>query len=112
MPYIEEIPEKAFYKIGEVAEIFGVNTSLIRYWEKEFKELKPFKNKKGTRFFTRKDMETFQLIFYLVKEQGYTLQGAKDILATKNREILDKKRELYNSLTKIKSFLLDIKAEL
>ncbi len=100
-----------FYRIGEVAEIFGVSTSLIRFWEKEFDTLKPFKNKKGTRYFTREDMETFQTIFYLVKERGHTLQGAKDILSSK-KEKADKNREIYNSLNKIKTYLLDIKSEL
>ncbi len=111
MPFIEENPEKMFYRIGEVAEMFGVNPSLIRFWEKEFNTFKPFKNKKGTRYFTREDIETFQRIYYLVKERGYTLQGAKEALAAKP-EAIDKQRELYNSLCKIRQFLADIKAEL
>lgn len=100
-----------FYKIGEVAAIFGVKPSLIRFWENEFDALKPFRNKKGTRYFTDEDLQTFQTIFYLVKEKGHTLESAKKILATRKQET-DKEREIYNSLCRIKSFLLEIKSEL
>ena len=103
--------EKMFYSIGEVAKIFGVNTSLIRFWEREFPSLKPFKNKHGIRYFTKNDIETFRTIFYLVKECGYTLQGAKDQLKV-NKENIEKKAEIHASLTKMKQFLLDIKAEM
>ena len=103
--------EKMFYSIGEVAKIFGVNTSLIRFWEREFPSLKPFKNKHGIRYFTKNDIETFRTIFYLVKECGYTLQGAKEQLKT-NKENIEKKAEIHASLTKMKQFLLDIKAEM
>lgn len=111
MPYIEEKPEKMFYRIGEVAEMFGVNTSLIRFWEKEFDSLKPFRNKKGTRYFTREDMQTFQQIFYLVRERGLTLEGAKNALQT-HPERTERSRELYDSLCKIRQYLMDLKAEL
>ena len=111
MPYIEKNPKKMFYKIGEVAAVFGVTPSLIRFWEKEFDMLKPFRNNKGTRYFTDEDMETFQTIFYLVKEKGHTLESAKEILATRKNEA-DRQREIYNSLCRIKSFLLEIKSEL
>lgn len=80
MPYRERPIEKLYFSIGEVAEMFGVNTSLIRFWEKEFDVIKPTKNRKGNRMFTREDIENFKKIFELVKEQGYTLQGAKDRL--------------------------------
>jgi DNA-binding transcriptional MerR regulator len=103
--------EKMFYPIGEVAKMFDVNTSLIRFWEKEFDCIKPFKNKKGTRYFTHEDIETFQTIFYLVKQCGYTLQGAKDRLSANNAQI-EKNAQIYNSLSKIKQFLLDIKTDL
>ena len=73
MPYKEKKVEKLYYSIGEVAEMFGVNTSLIRFWEKEFDIIKPKKNKKGNRFFTKSDIENFNLIFHLVKERGMTL---------------------------------------
>ena len=103
--------EKMFYPIGEVAEMFGVNASLIRFWEQEFECIKPFKNKKGTRYFTPEDIETFQTIFYLVKQCGYTLQGAKDRLAS-NKIQIEKNTHIYNSLSSIKQFLLDIKSDL
>ena len=110
MPYKEKNIEKSFFSIGEVARMFNVNTSLIRFWENEFEELKPFKNKKGTRYFTREDLKTFQSIFYLVKEKGYTLQGAKEKLKS-NRLSVEKNAEIIQSLTKVKQFLLDIKSE-
>lgn len=80
-----ENPEKLFYSIREVAEMFQVNASLIRFWEKEFSIIKPQKNKKGNRLFTKKDIESFRKIFHLVKEKGYTLQGAKEQLKLKSK---------------------------
>ena len=102
--------EKMFYSIGEVSKMFGVKTSLIRFWEQEFPYLKPFKNKHGTRYFTQSDIETFRTIFYLVKECGYTLQGAKEQMKT-SKENSEKNAEIHASLSKIKQFLLDIKSE-
>lgn len=75
---------KIYYSIGEVASIFDVNTSLIRFWEKEFTVIQPKKNKKGNRLFTVKDIEHFNKIYQLVKEQGYTLDGAKKALKQKD----------------------------
>ncbi|MDR0602885.1 MAG: MerR family transcriptional regulator [Bacteroidales bacterium] len=103
--------DKMFYSIGEVAKMFNVNPSLIRFWEGEFDCIKPFKNKKGTRYFTLEDIETFRTIFYLVKQCGYTLQGAKEKL-TLNKTQVEKNTYIYNSLSKIKQFLLDIKSDL
>ena len=77
MPYKEPKIEKLFYSIGEVADMFKVNTSLIRFWEKEFDIIKPKKNKKGNRLFTKEDIENFHIIYHLVKERGMTLKGAK-----------------------------------
>jgi len=111
MPYKEKTIEKSFFSIGEVAKMFNVNTSLIRFWENEFEDLKPFKNKKGTRYFTREDLKTFQTIFYLVKEKGYTLQGAKEKLKS-DRLAVEKNAEMIRSLMKVKQFLLDIKTDL
>lgn len=71
---------KPYYSISETAQMFNVNTSLLRYWEKEFTQIKPYKNKKGDRYFTPKDIEIIQIIYNLTKIQGYTLQGAKDEL--------------------------------
>jgi DNA-binding transcriptional MerR regulator len=100
--------EKLFYSIGEVALLFDVNASLIRFWEKEFDILNPKKNKKGNRLFTPKDIENLKLIYHLVKERGYTLQGARDKLKDNRSEVLNKV-ELIESLNRIKGFLLDLK---
>jgi DNA-binding transcriptional MerR regulator len=103
--------EKVYYTIGEVAEIFEVNTSLIRFWEKEFDILKPQKNKKGNRLFTRQDLENLRIIYHLVKERGYTLQGAKDQLK-QNRDDIVNKVEIFDSLNRIKTFLTELKNDL
>jgi len=80
MPWKEKTIEKLYWSIGEVAEQLGVNTSLIRYWEKEFGALKPKRTGKGDRLYTKKDIEQIQRIQYLVKEKGFTLQGAREQL--------------------------------
>ena len=72
-----DLPDKRYYKIGEVAKAFGVNTSLIRFWENEFDVLKPKKNKKGNRFFTPEDLENLKMIYFLVKEKGLPLKEPK-----------------------------------
>ena len=77
MPYKEKKIEKLFYPIGAVAQMFDVSISSIRYWEKEFDILKPKKNKKGNRMFTKKDVENLRIIYHLTKERGFTLEGAK-----------------------------------
>ena len=110
-PYKEPKIEKIFFPIGEVAEMFGVNQSLIRFWEKEFDILKPHKNKKGNRLFTKQDIENLRLIFHLVKERGMTLSGAKQKLKN-NIEDTTKNFEVIKKLQNIKSQLLDIKTEL
>ncbi|MCG8576336.1 MAG: MerR family transcriptional regulator [Flavobacteriales bacterium] len=84
MPYKEKNIDKLYYSIGEVAEMFDVRTSLIRFWEKEFTVLKPKKNKKGNRLFTPKDIENIKRIYQLVKEDGFTLEGAKQQLKGKS----------------------------
>jgi DNA-binding transcriptional MerR regulator len=111
MPYIEKKVEKLYYSIGEVAEMFKVNTSLIRFWEKEFDVIKPKKNKKGNRFFTKKDIDNFHLIYHLVKERGMTLSGAKKKLK-ENKEETTENFEIIKSLNHIKKLLLDIKENL
>lgn len=102
---------KLYYSIGEVAEMFDVNTSLIRYWEKEFSIIKPKKNRKGNRLFTQKDIDNFHLIYHLVKERGMTLAGAKQKLK-ENKEDVDANFEIVKSLQSIKDMLLDIKETL
>lgn len=89
MPYKEKEANKLYYSIGEVAKMLDVNTSLIRFWEKEFDLLKPHKNKKGNRLFTIKDLDNIKKIFELVKGKGLTLQGAKKALRTKDSSFLD-----------------------
>ncbi|MCK5822724.1 MAG: MerR family transcriptional regulator [Bacteroidales bacterium] len=108
MPYKEKKIEKLYYPIGEVAKMFEVNTSLIRFWEKEFDIIKPKKNKKGNRLFTKRDIENFYLIFYLVKDRGMTLKGAKKKLK-ENKEDTINNFEVISSLKKIKEMLIDIK---
>jgi DNA-binding transcriptional MerR regulator len=111
MPYKEKKVEKLYYSIGEVAEIFNVNTSLIRFWEKEFDIIKPKKNKKGNRFFTRQDIDNIQLIYHLVKERGLTLSGARKKLKD-NREDTNNNHDVVKMLTQIKGMLLEIKDSL
>ena len=107
---MESKSKKIFYSIGETAKIFNVNVSLIRYWEKEFSILKPKKNKKGNRLFTQKDIKNLHLIYNLVKERGYTLEGAQKQL--KSNKVLNSEIEIINRLKKIRSFLIDLKNEL
>lgn len=111
MPYVKKPIEKLYYSIGEVAKMFDVNASLIRFWEKEFDIIKPNKNKKGNRLFTKEDVENFHLIYHLVKERGFTLQGAKDKIKG-NKEENFEALELVKRLEKVKSFLLDVKEAL
>lgn len=102
---------KIYYSIGEVSNMLNVNTSLIRFWEKEFDILKPKKNKKGNRQFTKEDVKNYFLIYHLVKERGYTLKGAKEVLKTSISEVKNQK-EIVDKMTKIKSFLLNLKQQL
>ncbi len=103
--------EKLFYTIGEVAARFDVNASLIRFWEKEFDSIKPQKNKKGNRLFTKEDLDNFHLIFHLVKERGYTLQGAKQKMK-QNKGELEQSHEVVKNLQRIRSFLVEMKNSL
>jgi DNA-binding transcriptional MerR regulator len=102
---------KLYYSIGEVAKMFDVNTSLIRFWEKEFDIIQPKKNKKGNRQFTIEDVKNYQLIYYLVKERGYTLKGAKSKLKNNSEEIQNQK-VIVDKMNKIKSFLIHLKEQL
>ena len=105
--------EKLYYSIGEVAKMFEVNTSLIRFWEKEFEVIKPKKNKKGNRMFTPKDVDNFHLIYHLVKEKGYTLKGAKEILTQENKKVkVDTEIEVVKTLKDTKDFLLKLRENL
>ncbi|HIA05992.1 MAG TPA: MerR family transcriptional regulator [Flavobacteriales bacterium] len=111
MPYKETETVKLYYSIGEVSKMFGVNTSLIRFWEKEFDIIKPKKNKKGNRLFTQDDMDNFFIIYHLVKERGFTLEGAKMKLKD-NKSGTESNVQVVKSLTRIKDFLLELKKEL
>ncbi len=105
------LPEKLYYSIGEVAGAFGVNTSLIRFWEKEFDVLKPKKNAKGNRKFTPQDIKNLELIYHLVKERGFTLEGAKIHLKENKQKTLDH-FEIIRKLESVKAELLKIKEQL
>ena len=111
MPVKELENLKLYYSIGEVAKMFNVNTSLIRFWEKEFDILKPKKNKKGNRLFTQQDVDNLKLIFHLVKERGFTLEGAKKKIKENKNDIVDN-LQIHQSLTEIRKFLVDLRESL
>jgi len=109
MPYKEPKIEKLYYNIGEVAEMFGENVSLIRFWANKFDGIiNPRKNKKGNRQFTPEDIETFKIIHHLVKDNGLTLDGAKKRIM-ENREGENKNVEIVDKLESIKAMLLEVK---
>jgi DNA-binding transcriptional MerR regulator len=102
--------EKLYYSIGEVAEMFDVNTSLIRFWEKEFSQLQPRKNSRGNRVYNKKDIELFKKIHHLVKEKGFTLEVAKNALREKSTgEVAE---SLTDKLLRIRSELVSISSSL
>lgn len=103
--------EKLFFKIGEVAKIFNVNISAIRFWEKEFDILKPKKNKKGNRLFTQRDMENLKIIHYLLKERGFTVEGAKKKLKENKNDTINNV-EIVSYLKDIRSFLVQLREQL
>ena len=105
------LPEKRYYSIGEVAAAFKVNTSLIRFWEKEFDAIKPKKNAKGNRMFTPEDIKNLELIYHLVKERGFTLEGAKIHLKEEKKKTLNN-FEIIRKLEKIKATLTNLKNQL
>ena len=108
MPYKEPKVEKLYYSIGEVSNMFNVNASLIRFWEKEFEIIKPKKNKKGNRLFTKEDIENFKIIFYLVKERGMTLAGAKKKMKENKEDTLNN-FEVIQTLNSIKGMLIEVR---
>jgi DNA-binding transcriptional MerR regulator len=111
LPYKEKEIEKKYYTIGEVADSLGVATSLIRFWEGEFDIIKPKKNRKGNRQFTKEDLNNVKLIYHLVKEKGFTLQGARDFIKS-DVNVAGEKIEVIETLKSIKSFLVDIRDRL
>jgi DNA-binding transcriptional MerR regulator len=111
MAYKEKEIEKIYYSIGEVAEQFNVAPSLIRFWESEFELIQPKKNRKGNRQFTKEDIENVRTIYHLVKQKGFTLQGAKEMLRNDTSDVKDK-MEIYDSLKKIRQFLVEVRDKL
>ena len=108
MPYKEFKPEKLYYTIGEVADLLGENTSLVRFWAQKFPDfIKPARNKKGNRLFTAHDVSNFKLIYYLVKERGMTLEGAQNRMKD-NKDGVDRRVDVIESLTGIKDRLQEI----
>lgn len=110
IPEDEILFQKQYYSIGDVACMFKENTSLIRYWENEFDILKPKKNKKGDRYFRPEDVKNLKMIYHLLRERKYTIEGAKEFL--KNNKAAGEKHEMIESLQKIKLFLLELKNNL
>lgn len=100
--------EKLYFSIGEVAEKFNLAASALRFWEKEFDTIKPFKNKKGNRFYTQEDIDQIAVINHLVKERGLTLKGAKAKIK-ENKDEVEHNYEIVQKLQEIKTYLIEIK---
>lgn len=111
VPEDEVLHQKLYYSITEVAKWFKVNASLLRYWENEFDILKPRKNRKGDRLFRPEDIKNLQVIYYLLRNRKFSIEGAKKYLRN-NRQQADVHVQLAQSLTKFRSFLLELKANL
>jgi len=111
IPASEELVKKLYYPIGEVATWFNVNTSLLRYWEKEFKQLQPRKTRKGDRLFRAQDIEFLRQLYFLLREKKYSIEGAKTYLKN-NKEKAEKDIAVLNSLKNIKQFLVSLKESL
>ena len=103
--------EKIFYKISEVADMFNVNISAIRFWEKEFDILQPKKNKKGNRLFRIQDINNLEIIYHLLKERGFTVEGAKKKIKDNKQDTIDN-IQIINNLKDIKQFLVDLRENL
>lgn len=111
MPYKEKEIVKKYYSIGEVANLLDVKTSLIRFWESEFDFLSPKKNKSGNRQFVQKDIENLKIIYHLVKERGFTLQGAKDMLKHDVEEVKFRMK-MIDRLRNVKKFLVELQSQM
>jgi DNA-binding transcriptional MerR regulator len=110
VPYKEKEIEKKYHSIGEVATMFKVAPSLIRYWEGEFDIIHPKKDKKGNRRYTKDDIQKIRYIYHLVKEKGYTLQGAQDVIKQGKEQGFDKVVAI-QKLQELKDFLINIRDE-
>lgn len=111
MPYKEREINKLYYTMGEVTQLFGVNASQIRFYEQEFDIIQPKKNKKGNRLFSPEDVDNLKIIFNLVKEKGFTLQGAKDFLKN-NKTGVTENQKIIDSLERLKQFLIEVREQL
>ena len=111
MAYKEKEIEKLYYSIGEVSEMFNVAPSLIRFWESEFEIIQPKKNRKGNRQFTKEDIDNVRTIYHLVKEKGFTLQGAKEMLKNDTQSVKDK-MEMMDSLRRVRQFMAEVRDRL
>lgn len=111
MPYKERDISKLYYTMGEVTKMFEVNASQIRFYEREFDIIQPKKNKKGNRLFSAEDVQNLKIIFHLVKEKGYTLQGAREHLKSNKSEIKENQKVI-DSLERLKQFLIEVKEQL
>jgi DNA-binding transcriptional MerR regulator len=111
LPSEEVLNKKLYHSISEVSEMFGVNPSLLRYWETEFKQINPRKNKKGDRFYNLSDIKTLQMIHFLLRQRKYTIEGAKEYLK-KHKDEASARYRTVEKLQQIKSFLLSLKADL
>ncbi len=111
MSSIDENSDRLYYTIGEVAEMFAVNASLIRFWEKEFDAIRPTKNKKGNRLFTATDIKTFKTIHNLVKERGFTLEGARQHMREK-KKMPDDNAAVIEKLKAIRQAMVELKSKL
>ena len=109
--FLDKETPKLYYSIGEVSQMFNVNTSLIRFWEKEFEILRPKKNAKGNRLFTPEDLNNLKIIFHLVKERGYTLEGAKKKMRD-NKNDVEQTVKMVESLKKVRTFLEEMKEQM
>lgn len=107
------VAKKLYYTMGEVAEMFDVNASLIRYWESKFSCIRPHKNKKGNRLFTPEDIERLKQIYHLVKERGMTLEGANKVMrASSKSNDLSRDTEMLERLQRIRAALVEVREEL
>ena len=111
VPSDEILFQKQYYSMGEVAQMFRINLSLLRFWEKEFDIIKPKKNKKGDRYFRPVDVKNLEVIHHLLRQRKFTVAGAKEHLK-KNSHVAGKQFQIIQSLEKIRSFLLELKASL
>lgn len=105
---------KLYYNITEVAEMLGVRASLLRFWEKEFKMIKPTKTRRGDRFYKQADIDLIRHIYYLTRDCGYTLEGAKEQLRIEknNTSAAEDKKQIIKTLMDLKSFLTELKSQL